>query len=173
LSLDEPRHLCVDTRGFADTPKIDESLWVHTCKDGMWNLDMRFESSAAGTEVIMPQYGLCLAALEPKAGTEVWLQACGTDAAKWAWDKSRLTYGLDPSLCLKIVDGRSEMTPGGAKFPPKYRRRGLSLELCSDAAIERQLWALSHPLDVAAPIDEFPTSRKPDQSPKVFERTPL
>jgi hypothetical protein len=47
------------------------------------------------------------------------------------------------------------------------------LELCSDAAIERQLWALSHPLDVAAPIDEFPTSRKPDQSPKVFERTPL
>ncbi|WP_420863222.1 hypothetical protein [Algirhabdus cladophorae] len=152
LPLDEPRHLCVDTRGFGDTPKTDESLWVHTCKDGMWNLDMRFESSAAGTEIIMPQYGMCMAALEPKAGTEIWLQACGTDAAKWVWDNARLTYGLDPSLCLTIVEGRSEMTPGGAQFPPKYRWRGLSLEACSDEAIERQLWALTEPLDVAAPI---------------------
>ena len=74
-----------------------------------------------------------------------------------AWDKSRLTYGLDPSLCLTIVEGRSEMTTGGAKFPPKYRWRGLSLERCSDAAIERQLWALSHLLDVAAPI--LPSAR--------------
>lgn len=152
LPLDEPRHLCVDTRGFGDTPKTDESLWVHTCKDGMWNLDMRFESSAAGTEIIMPQYGICLAALEPKAGTEIWLKACGTEAAKWAWDNSRLKYGLDPLLCLTIVEGRSEMTPGGAKFPPKYRWRGLSLEACSDKAMERQLWTLSQPLGVSAPI---------------------
>ncbi|MEM7470709.1 MAG: RICIN domain-containing protein [Pseudomonadota bacterium] len=152
LPLDEPRHLCVDTRGFGDTPKTDESLWVHTCKDGMWNLDMRFESSAAGTEIIMPQYGLCLVALEPEAGTEIWLQACGTDAAKWVWESSRLKYDLASSLCLTIVEGRSEMTPGGSKFPPKYRWRGLSLEACSDAAIERQLWALTKPLDVTTPI---------------------
>lgn len=152
LPLDEPRHLCVDTRGFGDTPKTDESLWVHTCKDGMWNLDMRWSWSAAGTELIMPQYGICLAALEPVEGTEIWLKPCGTKAAKWVWQDSRLRYGPDVSLCLTIVAGRSEMTPGGAKFPPKYRWRDLSLEACSDDAIERQIWTMSHPIAVNQPI---------------------
>ena len=129
LPLDEPRHLCVDTRGFGDTPKTDQSLWVHTCKDGMWNLDMRFARSAAGTEIIMPQYGICLAALNASEGAEITLEPCGTAETKWLWENARLKPGNDPSLCLSIVKGRSEMTPGGSKFPPKYRWRGLSLEL--------------------------------------------
>lgn len=152
LPLDEPRHLCVDTRGFGDTPKIDETLWVHTCKDGMWNLDMRFAWSAAGTEIIMPQYGVCLAAVTPEVGGVITLENCGTEPTKWVWDSARLKSGQDPSLCLSIVEGRSEMTPGGKKFPPKYRWRGLALEPCSDAAIERQLWAMTQPIDVSAPI---------------------
>jgi len=152
LPLDEPRHLCVDTRGFGDTPKTDESLWVHTCKDGMWNLDMRFAWSAAGTELIMPQYGICLAALNPGEGAEITLEACGTDEAKWVRENARLKPGQDSTLCLTIVKGRSEMTPGGSKFPPKYRWRGLSLEPCSDDAIERQLWTMSQPIEVETPI---------------------
>ncbi len=152
LPLDEPRHLCVDTRGFGDTPKTDESLWVHTCKDGMWNLDMRWTWSAAGTELIMPQYELCLAALKPEANTEIWLHTCGSETTKWEYDGARLIYGLDPSLCLTIVEGRSEMTPGGAKFPPRYRWRGLTLEPCTDEAIERQIWTMAQPIDVNAPI---------------------
>ncbi len=152
LPLDEPRHLCVDTRGFGDTPKIDESLWVHTCKDGMWNLDMRFAWSAAGTELIMPQYGICLAALNPKEGAEITLEACDTEHVKWIRDNARLKPGQNPTLCLTIVEGRSEMTLGGSNFPPKYRWRGLSLEPCSLKAIERQLWTMSQPIEVEQPI---------------------
>lgn len=152
LPLDEPRHLCVDTRGFGDTPKTDESLWVQTCKDGMWNLDMRWSWSAAGTELIMPQYGICLAALDPVAGSEIWLEPCGTAEVKWVFEGARLKYGPDTSLCLTIVEGRSEMTPGGARFPPKYRWRGLTLAACSDEAVERQIWTMSDPIDVSAPL---------------------
>jgi hypothetical protein len=152
LPLDEPRHLCVDTRGFGDTPKTDESLWVHTCKDGMWNLDMRFAWSAAGTELIMPQYEICLAAISPLEGTEITLKNCGALETKWVWENARLKLGQDPNLCLTIVKGRSEMTPGGRKFPPKYRWRGLSLEPCTAEAIERQLWTMSQPVQVEKPI---------------------
>ncbi len=152
LPLDEPRHLCVDTRGFGDTPKTDESLWVHTCKDGMWNLDMRWFWSAAGTELIMPQYGVCLAALAPADGAEIRLKSCGTPESKWLSENARLKYGMDTSLCLTIVEGRSQMTPGGRKFPPKYRWRGLTLETCSEEAIERQIWTMSQPVDVSIPL---------------------
>lgn len=152
LPLDEPRHLCVDTRGFGDTPKADESLWVHTCKDGMWNLDMRWSWSAAGTELIMPQYELCLTAPDPAPGTEVWLGNCGTDTARWVWDKARLRVGQNTSLCLTIVEGRSEMTPVGATFPPKYRWRGLALAACSEDALERQIWTMAEPVPVDQPI---------------------
>lgn len=152
LPLDEPRHLCVDTRGFGDTPKADESLWVHTCKDGMWNLDMRWMWSAAGTELIMPQYELCLTAPEPATGADVWLGACGTDKARWIWDKARLRPAANQDLCLTIVQAPSQMTPVGATFPPKYRWRGLSLSECSQDAIERQIWTMAQPIAVDQPI---------------------
>jgi len=63
-------------------------------------------------------YGICLAALAPEVGTEIWLQDCGTEASKWVFEGARLQYGMDPTLCLTIVEGRSEIKPGGAKFPP-------------------------------------------------------
>ena len=152
LPLDEPRHLCVDTRGFGDTPKADESLWVHTCKDGMWNLDMRWMWSAAGTELIMPQYELCLTAPDPTANAEVWLGDCGTDAARWVWESAQLRPAADTNLCLTIVEPRSEMTPVGATFPPKYRWRGLHLAACSSDAFERQIWTMAQPIAVDQPI---------------------
>lgn len=152
LPLDEPRHLCVDTRGFGDTPKTDESLWVHTCKDGMWNLDMRFAWAADGTEIVMPQYSLCVAANTPEAGTEITLEPCGTPATKWDFENARLKPAQNTDLCLTIVKARSVKTPGGAKFPPKYRWRGLSLDTCSDENFERQIWTMAQPIMVDKPI---------------------
>ena len=69
LPLDEPRHLCIDVPGHGAAANPERPLGVHTCKDGMWNLDQRFRwHGDGGSLLLMPHYDLCLAARAGSAG---------------------------------------------------------------------------------------------------------
>lgn len=148
LPLDEPRHLCIDLPGHGAQSNPDASFTVHTCKDGMWNLDQRFRWTADGSGLEMPQYGKCLAAAEANAGAALVLSDCGAENSKFLLQQSRLKLKSATSLCITIAEGTSELTAGGKKFPERFRSRSLSLELCSDSALERQLWFVTQPLDL-------------------------
>ncbi|MEM7470599.1 MAG: hypothetical protein AAF340_04545 [Pseudomonadota bacterium] len=163
LPLDEPRHLCIDLPGHGSMTNPDAPFSVHTCKDGMWNYDERFRWTADDAGLEMPQYENCLAAEAASAGASVILAECGSATAKILFENARLKLSADPTLCVTIADGRSELTPGGKRFPQRYRSRSLSFEPCSDAAIERQLWSITQPLDLettlmppagSLPVDE-------------------
>ncbi|WP_299154968.1 RICIN domain-containing protein [uncultured Tateyamaria sp.] len=148
LPLDEPRHLCIDIPGHGDAVELDGEFIVHTCKDGMWNLDQRFQWSVDRSELEMPQYAKCLAVNHPSAGSPIVLSDCGSPMTGWTSQGARLKFESDPSLCITIADGPSVLTPFAAKFPAHYLVRDLTLEVCSDAAFERQLWSVAQPLDL-------------------------
>ncbi len=152
LPLDEPRHLCIDIPGHGDRVNLEAEFTVHTCKDGMWNLDQRFVWTAGDSALEMPQYGKCLAAKEAAAGAALVLADCGSANAKLVAENSRLKLSSDTSLCVTIADGKSELTPGGKRFPQRYRARALSVEPCADEALERQLWSVTMPLDLDASL---------------------
>lgn len=148
LPLDEPRHLCIDLPGHGANANPDGPFAVHSCKDGMWNYDERFDWTEDRTGLRMPQYGKCLAAAEARSGADIILAECGSDKAQFLLENARLKLKVAPSYCITIADVQSELTPGGKKFPERFRSRPISLELCSDSAIERQLWSVTHPLDL-------------------------
>ena len=61
--LDEPRFHCIDIPGHRDRVRTTAALVVHTCKEGIWNLDGQFDPAAVGKGMLrMPEYGLCVAA---------------------------------------------------------------------------------------------------------------
>lgn len=152
LPLDEPRHLCIDLPGHGASANPDAPFTVHTCKDGMWNYDERFRWTESGSGLQMPQYGKCLAAAEASVGADIVLVDCGSENAQLVSENARLKLQANPSLCITIADVRSELTPGGKRFPERFRSRPISLELCTDAAMERQMWSVTQPLNLDKPL---------------------
>lgn len=154
LPLDEPRHLCVDIPGHGSRVNVTRDLVVHSCKEGIWNLDERFvKFSIAAGDLRMPQYDLCLAARTPTRGAKLTLVECGSSRlAKWEFNEARLTPQDHPELCLTIGPEPSELTPGGRRLPSRARARSLSMDTCSEAAIERQLWTFADPLNITSPL---------------------
>ena len=93
LPLDESRHLCLDIPGHGGRVNEKRDLTVHSCKEGIWNLDERFVKSAiAHSDLKMPQCSLCVGAREAKTGSKVSLVACGSSKlAKWEYKEARFT----------------------------------------------------------------------------------
>ena len=61
--LDEPRFHCIDIPGHRDRVRTTAALVVHTCKEGIWNLDGQFDPAAVKKGMLrMPEYDLCVAA---------------------------------------------------------------------------------------------------------------
>ncbi len=150
LPLDEPRHLCVDVPGHGEAADPDRPLGVHTCKDGMWNLDQRFRWSDEEGLLRMPQYGRCLAAGEAEPGAAMVLTGCDSgELSAWRYDEARLKLAARPELCLTIAAGKSELTQGGRRFATRYVSRAISLETCSQEALERQLFSIAEPLPIS------------------------
>ncbi len=152
--LDEPRHHCLDIPGHGSRVNVTQDLTVHTCKEGIWNLDERFErDTIKRNELRMPQYDLCVAARDAKAGARLGLVECGsTPLASWQYEEARLTLRDHPDLCMTIGPEPSQLTPGGRRLPSRNMARSVGLDNCSDAAIERQLWTFADPLPVSRPL---------------------
>lgn len=154
LPLDEPRHLCVDIPGHGGRVNVSRDLTVHTCKEGIWNLDERFVKEAIKSkELKMPHYSLCVAAGEAKVGAKLGLVDCGsTPLAKWDFKEARLTLEGHPNFCLTIGPEPSELTPGGRRLPSRNKARSIALDTCSEDALERQLWTFADPLNISGPL---------------------
>jgi hypothetical protein len=154
LPLDEPRHLCLDIPGHGGRVNVKRDLSVHSCKEGIWNLDERFVKSAISSgDLKMPQYNLCVAAREAKTGSKVGLVACGsTKLAKWEYKEARLTLAGHSNLCLTIGPEPSALTPGGQRLPSRNKARSVGIDTCSGEAIERQLWTFADPLNITKPL---------------------
>ena len=154
LPLDEPRHLCVDIPGHKDRVKVNGYMMVHSCKEGMWNLDERFEkSSIKSNKLRMPYYDKCLAAEKAEEGSKIILRRCiGGELTNWKMIEAKLTLRDHQHLCLTIGSEPSRLTRGGKRLPTRAKARSLSMRVCSDSSVERQLWTLADPLTITKPL---------------------
>lgn len=155
--LDEPRFHCVDIPGHRSRVNTAAALVVHTCKEGIWNLDERFDPAALARGALrMPEYGLCVAAASAADGAKLFLRKCDGSALQvWRFENYRLRLAGHPSLCLTIGAEPSRLTPGGRRLPSRHLARSLGLAACSEEALERQLWRAERPIERTGSIMPF------------------
>ncbi len=155
--LDEPRFHCVDIPGHRDRVRTDAALLVHTCKEGIWNLDERFDPAAVRKGSLrMPEYNLCVAAVSAAEGAKLMLRKCdGSALQNWHFSNYRITLKAHPNVCLTIGPEPSRLTRGGRRLPSRHMARSLALEACSEEALERQLWRMEKPMERTGSIMPF------------------
>ncbi|MBT3350261.1 MAG: RICIN domain-containing protein [Nitrospinaceae bacterium] len=156
-TLDEPRFHCVDIPGHRKRVRVEATLSVHTCKEGIWNLDERFDRGALSKGLLkMSHYGLCVAADTAVDGAKLRLQKCdGAPLQSWRYDNYRLRLDKHPDKCLTIGPEPSRLTPGGRRLPSRHMARSLSLSACSDEAFSRQLWRFESPMRRSGSVMPF------------------
>ena len=142
---DEFRGYCLDVAGGGANARVDAALRTHTCKYGGANEDQLFQwvDDIMG-HITMPEYDRCLAAANPDAGAELYVQPCD-DSDLQAWTMTpigQIRLKSRPDLCVTIA---GERFPAGAPswISPVFHRRDVALETCSSASQERQAlrWA--------------------------------
>ncbi len=155
--LDEPRFHCIDIPGHRDRVRTTAALLVHTCKEGIWNLDEQFDPAAVGKGMLrMPEYDLCVAAASAADGAKLMLKKCdGSALQDWRFANYRLSLKAHPGKCLTIGPEPSRLTRGGRRLPSRHMARSLALETCSEDALERQLWRLEKPMERTGSIMPF------------------
>ena len=155
--LDEPRFHCIDIPGHRDRVRTTANLLVHTCKEGIWNLDEQFDPAAVKKGMLrMPEYGLCVAAASAADGAKLTLKKCdGTALQSWRFENYRLRLKAHPDKCITIGAEPSRLTRGGRRLPSRHMARSLALAACSEDALERQLWRLERPMQRTGSIMPF------------------
>ena len=155
--LDEPRFHCIDIPGHRDRVRTTANLLVHTCKEGIWNLDEQFDPAAVKKGMLrMPEYGLCVAAASAADGAKLTLKKCdGTALQSWRFENYRLSLKAHPDKCITIGTEPSRLTRGGRRLPSRHMARSLALAACSEDALERQLWRLERPMQRTGSIMPF------------------
>ncbi|MYA96191.1 MAG: ricin-type beta-trefoil lectin domain protein [Nitrospinae bacterium] len=155
--LDEPRFHCIDIPGHRDRVRTTAALLVHTCKEGIWNLDEQFDPAAVAKGMLrMPEYGLCVAAASATDGAKLTLKKCdGTALQNWRFENYRLRLKAHPDKCITIGTEPSRLTRGGRRLPSRHMARSLALAACSEDALERQLWRLERPMQRTGSIMPF------------------
>ncbi|MEP4377379.1 MAG: ricin-type beta-trefoil lectin domain protein [Alphaproteobacteria bacterium] len=145
--LDEPHGLCLDIPGHADRVDVTRNLTVHTCKRDIWNLDERFAAAPFENGILhMPEYGMCVAANDTRAGAQVALANCdGSPGQRWKYTDKRLVSAAQDRLCLTVGPEPSELTPGGRRLPSRHVARSLGLADCTAADADRQRWEIETP----------------------------
>ena len=159
--LDEPRFHCIDIPGHRDRVRTTAALVVHTCKEGIWNLDGQFDPAAvAKGRLRMPEYDLCVAAASAADGAKLMLRKCdGTALQNWRFENYRLSLKAHPDKCITIGTEPSRLTRGGRRLPSRHMARSLALAACSEDALERQLWRLEKPMQRTGSIMPFKKSQ--------------
>ncbi len=155
--LDEPRFHCIDIPGHRDRVRTSAALLVHTCKEGIWNLDEQFDPAAVKKGMLrMPEYDLCVAASAAKDGAKLMLKKCdGSALQNWRFENYRLSLKAHPDKCLTIGAEPSRLTRGGRRLPSRHMARSLALATCSEDALERQLWRMEKPMERTGSIMPF------------------
>ena len=150
--LDDVRGFCVDLPGHLQGVDLSADVVVHTCKDGFWNYDERFDETAFASEGVlrMPAFNKCLASDDVVSGARLHLRTCapGDKHQSWTHHQGRLQLTSTPNLCLTIAAAPSEVSRGTRNHPVRHLVRPLTLETCVPEAASRQLWAFTPPSEV-------------------------
>ena len=140
---DEPRGYCLDIRGHRDGVRLQSPLQVHTCKNGMWNLDGIFDSNALEERgaLRMPHFDLCVEATAAGTGADLMLASCeGSGLQEWRQlETGEIVLVSDPGLCITMRDGP------GLSAGPRFVRNDVALDRCGQAAADRQRWTFEAP----------------------------
>lgn len=140
---DEPSGYCLDIRGHRDGVRLQSPLQVHTCKNGMWNLDGIFDTGAlaeAGA-LRMPHFELCVEAAGASRGADLMLASCeAADLQEWRQlQTGEIVLASDPRLCITMKDGPGQ----SAGF--RFVRNDVALDRCTPGAAGRQRWTFVAP----------------------------
>jgi hypothetical protein len=141
--LDEDRGYCLDIPGQLSGVRLDSPMQAHTCKQGAWNLDGRFDEAVLANGVIrMPEYNLCIQADNASVGGSLRLTECAdTETRIWNLQESgEIALAANPQLCVTIDEG-----PGVNAGGPQYLRRSVGLETCAVQVSDRQRWMTATP----------------------------
>ena len=159
--LDDVRGFCVDLPGHLQGVDLSADVVVHTCKDGFWNYDERFDEAAfVSTGMLrMPAFNRCLASDDLASGAALHLRTCtpGDKRQSWTLSQGRLKLRSTPDLCLTIGAAPSEVSRGTRNHPVRHLVRPLTLESCAPDAAARQGWRFTPPAAI-------PGIRYPDGS---------
>lgn len=156
--LDDKRGFCIDIPGHLKGVNLSAALVVHTCKDGFWNYDERFDKATlmATGQLKMPEFDLCLAADQAEPDSALRLMACDKTPARqvWMYAASQLRLTSSPNLCLTVADTPSEVSRGTRHHPVRHLVRPITLAICSPELAKLQNWAFTAPS--ASPGMRFP-----------------
>ncbi len=156
--LDDKRGFCIDIPGHLKGVNLSAALVVHTCKDGFWNYDERFDTTLfmATGQLKMPEFNLCLAADQAAPDSALRLMACDQTPARQVWmlAASQLRLTSSPDLCLTVADTPSEVSRGTRNHPVRHLVRPIRLSTCSPELTKLQNWAFTPPS--ASPGVRFP-----------------
>ena len=140
---DEPSGYCLDIRGHRDGVRLQSPLQVHTCKNGMWNLDGIFDTAALVERGVlrMPHFDLCVEATTDNRGANLMLASCKEEGLqKWRQlQTGEIVLASNPGLCITMNNGPGQSA--GARFV----RNDVALDRCTQAAAGRQRWAFQTP----------------------------
>lgn len=145
-ALDEARGYCIDIPGPPATARVDDPLWVHTCKYGAALGDQIFAPNKATGTIALPEYDRCLAAAALEAGAALRTRECvDGPLQRWRFEWGRLSPASRPDLCVSLADGGGEIAGTPVLITPVYRTRPISLERCDDASQALQTLRFSPP----------------------------
>ncbi len=123
--------------------RLQSPLQVHTCKNGMWNLDGIFDSSALEERgaLRMPHFKLCVEATVGGTGADLILASCeASGLQQWGQlETGEIVLASDPGLCITMRAGP------GLSAGPRFVRNDVALDRCGPAAAERQRWTFEAP----------------------------
>ena len=139
----EPSGYCLDIRGHRNGVRLQSPLQVHTCKNGMWNLDGIFDTAALAERgaLHMPHFDLCVEATTDSTGADLMLAPCKLEGLQ-EWRQlqtGEIVLLSNPALCITMKDGPGQSA--GARFV----RNDVALDLCTSAAAGRQRWTFKAP----------------------------
>lgn len=140
--LDEPRHFCIDIRGYKLKARIDRGLQAHTCYSyqGEVAVDQAFDSSKITTnQFYLPSFDVCMEAKSIVTSAPLSLKECNQEKfQEFNWDDiGRIQPTNKLELCLTVAQGVSKKGGGGS---PPHLKRDLTLQPCSDLLKSYQMW---------------------------------
>ena len=136
-NLDDPLGYCIDVRGFGGGIRLDADLQAHSCKSSSAD-DQSFTivGGPPGGNILLVQYNVCLAVVDPEPGASIFLRPCGEESVsrdfEWLADgQLRLmveAHAPTLRLCIGVAEGAGE--PAGGR---NHLRRDLLLLDCQEA----------------------------------------
>lgn len=141
--LDEPRHFCIDIKGYKLKARINRGLQAHTCYSyqGEIAVDQAFDFNKITTsQFYLPSFDVCMEAKSAVASAGLGLKECNRGKLQeFNWDVTGRIQPINKlDLCLTAAKGKSKRGGGGS---PVHLIRNLTLEPCSDLLKHYQIWS--------------------------------